>query len=290
MVNADFYMTFSQNYTVWRICVLTYKQKNGIIYTNQRTKRGVKAMNGENFIITKFNNIYTANNQKGRIIELKSRYCSCFIVTLYGSIRFSYDGGSIVADSTHPVFIPEGLSYTNECIEDTKSLIFNFHTLEKYRIPEVLSRVSHRLTEETYSSIEKDVISDTRESSMTILSELYSLASKLFSISEKLSSSDEIVKKATEFICSNYSANTLTVSVVARECFVSEIYLRKLFEKKLNTTPFKYLTEVRMTRARDLARERIPIKEIAGAVGFSDIYQFSRAYKKFYGFPPSETV
>lgn len=246
-------------------------------------------MNIENFIITKFNNIFTANNQKGKLFELKNRYCSCFIVTLCGSIKFTYDGGSVVADSTHPVFIPEGLSYINECLEDAKSLVFGFHTLDEYQFPSVLSGVSHRLAAEKYEAIEKALISDTPESTMLVLGELYSLAARLFSVAEKFSTGDIIIKKATEFIYSNYNAATLTVADVAGNFYVSEIYLRKLFDKKLRTTPFKFITKIRMTRARDLARERVPIKEIAAAVGFSDIYQFSRAYKKYYGYSPSET-
>ena len=243
-------------------------------------------MNSESFVITKFNNIYTALNQKGKIIELKSRHCACFIVTLRGSIRFTHSGGSIVADSTHPVFIPEGLSYINECLEDAHSLVFSFHTLDKYRFPWVLSAVSHSFAAERYEAIEKTLISEPSEKSMIRLSELYSLAAKLFSTTKKLSSADAVIRTATEFIHANYRDPALTVSAVAGHCFVSEIYLRKLFAKKLGTTPFRLITKTRMTRARDLARERIPIKEIATAVGFSDIYQFSRAYKKHFGYSP----
>ncbi len=247
-------------------------------------------MNVEDFVIIEFNNIYTANNQKGKLIELKNRHCSCFIVTLSGSIKFTYEGGSVVVDSTHPVFIPEGLSYINECLEDAQSLVFGFHTLDKYQFPFVLSHISHRLAEERYEAIEKALMSGAREKSMLVLGELYSLAALLFSASEKLSSGDVIIKKATEYIYSNYSDPTLTVSAVAEQCFVSEIYLRKLFGKKLGIAPFKFITEVRMSRAEGLARERIPVKEIAVSVGFSDIYQFSRAYKKYFGYPPSETI
>ena len=32
------------------------------------------------FVITEFSNIYEASNAKGKILELKNRYCSCFIV------------------------------------------------------------------------------------------------------------------------------------------------------------------------------------------------------------------
>lgn len=247
-------------------------------------------MKSENFIITDFNNIFTANDHKGKTIEIKNRYCSSFIVTLSGSIRFTYANGNIVADSDHPVFIPEGLTYKNECLEDAKSLVFNFHTLEKQEEPSVLSPVFHVFATEKYNEIEKVHLSNSPENQMVIFRELYSLAAKLFSTRQKLSAGNETINKATEYICLNYALSNLTVSQVARECFVSEIYLRKLFGEKLNITPFYYITKVRMTHARNLIQEKIPIKEVAGLVGYSDIYQFSRAYKKHFGYPPSATV
>ena len=137
-------------------------------------------MRCEELIITKFNNIFTANNQKGKLFELKNRYCACFIVPLDGSIKFTYGGGSIVADGSHPIFIPEGLSYTNECLEDAQSLVFSFHTLGQYQAPTVLSRVSHTFARETYEAIEKALISGARERSSVVLRELYSLAASLF--------------------------------------------------------------------------------------------------------------
>jgi len=252
--------------------------------------QGVINIKAENFIITDFNNIFTANDHKGKTIEIKNRYCSSFIVTLSGSIRFTYVNGNIVADSNHPVFIPEGLTYKNECLEDAKSLVFNFHTLEKQEEPSVLSSVFHVFATEKYKEIEKALLSNTPENKMVILCELYSLAAKLFSTQQKPSAGNATVNKAIEYICLNYGISSLSVSQVAQECFVSEIYLRKLFSEKLNTTPFSYITNIRMTRARNLIQEKIPIKEVAVLVGYNDIYQFSRAYKKHFGYPPSATV
>ena len=244
----------------------------------------------DDFIITEFKCIYTANDAVHRLLNLKNRYCSCFIVTLSGSIRFTYDGGSIVADTDHPVFIPEGLSYRNECLENAVSLVFNFHTRGKPAAPTVLSRISHQFATEKYREIEKAQLQNTAESKMTVLCELYSLASKLFATSGALSPADEVVKKATEHIAANYAKSTLTVAQIAHECFVSETYLRKLFVSKMNTTPSSYITKIRMDRAYHLAKEHLPVKEIAGLVGYADIYQFSRAYKKYFGCCPSRTV
>ena len=154
----------------------------------------------------------------------------------------------------------------------------------------MLSSISHRFASEKYERIEKALLSNTPQNKMIVFSELYELASALFASSDKLSSSDAILNKATEYIRTNYSLRELSVELVARECFVSEVYLRKIFAGKLNTTPFKYITDVRMKHARNLAREKLPINEISALVGYSDIYQFSRAYKKHFGYPPSETT
>ena len=112
----------------------------------------------QDFIITRFNNIYIANNQKGRILEQKNRQRSCFIIPLSGSIKLICNGETTVTDCQHPVFIPEGLTYTNVCIEEAKSLVFNFHTLKKYDAPVSLSKISPRLATEAYEAIEKAVV------------------------------------------------------------------------------------------------------------------------------------
>lgn len=243
-----------------------------------------------NFIITKFGNIIEANNTGGKTFELKNRYYSCFIVTLIGRIKFTYDGGCIVADSTHPVFIPEGLTYRNECLEDAKSLVFNYHTLEKYSTPSILAPISHRFAAEKYEEIEKALLIDTATNKMLVLGALYELAASLFTTQKASRSSDTVLNKATEYICSNYARHTLTVSQIASECFVSEIYLRKLFTQKLGIAPFSYIVGIRMSHARNLLREKLHVKEVARLVGYTDIYQFSRAYKKHFGYSPSETV
>ena len=120
------------------------------------------------------------------------------------------------------------------------------------------------------------------------MKELYAIASELFIKKETLSASDKVLTEAIEFMMANYHDSSLTVTKIAENSYISEIYLRKLFEKKYATTPFKMLTDIRMKKAYLLVKEKRPVKEIACEVGYSAIYQFSRAYKKYYGVSPSE--
>ena len=72
----------------------------------------------------------------------------------------------------------------------------------------------------------------------------------------------------------------------AASCCISTVYLNKLFHKELGVTPFFYIVQRRMAIARELLREHCSVGEVARLVGYGDIYQFSRAFKKHYGASP----
>ena len=54
----------------------------------------------ENFVITKFNSFYTSRDREGRKVWYVDRKYACFIITLQGKIRFSYEGGEVIARYT----------------------------------------------------------------------------------------------------------------------------------------------------------------------------------------------
>lgn len=67
-------------------------------------------------------------------------------------------------------------------------------------------------------------------------------------------------------------------------------YLCRLFRQKLNTTPHKYLTELRLQSAADALRTNTgsSISEVARLCGYSDPLYFSRMFKKRFGVSPRE--
>ncbi|MBQ4556971.1 MAG: helix-turn-helix transcriptional regulator [Clostridia bacterium] len=240
------------------------------------------------FVITKFINCFYARDPQGRKKEFENRRFACFIITLKGKISFTSGGNRIYSDTEHAVFLPQGFCYTNECIEDAESIVLNFSTGQLYDESVQLATVPPAVAREYYSSIKQASASLSAQGQMLVFRELYSLAHQLFQEKTKSSAADKILTDAIEYMMSNYYVSTLTVYQVASHCFVSEIYLRKLFAKKYDTTPFKMLTDIRMKKAYLLTKEKRPVKEIALEVGYSAVCQFSRAYKKYYGVPPSE--
>lgn len=69
-------------------------------------------------------------------------------------------------------------------------------------------------------------------------------------------------------------------------------YLRKLFQKEMGMTPLKYMTDLRMKKAKSMLAatwtREYSVAEVAESCGFSDALYFSRVFKKYYGCSPSE--
>jgi AraC-like DNA-binding protein len=69
---------------------------------------------------------------------------------------------------------------------------------------------------------------------------------------------------------------------------LSSSYLRSLFKAATGKTIIQYQNEIKISKARDLLQSGgINVTEVAHHTGFSDIYYFSRLFKKITGSPPS---
>ena len=74
---------------------------------------------------------------------------------------------------------------------------------------------------------------------------------------------------------------------VAAGCHVDSAYLCRLFKRFRRQTPFQYLQNLKMNRAVELLQNgNRSVKETAEEVGFSDPYNFSRAFKRIFGIAP----
>jgi AraC-like DNA-binding protein len=97
---------------------------------------------------------------------------------------------------------------------------------------------------------------------------------------------NEYMKIAMKRIHSNYSTGVY-ISDLAKECKISERYLRKLFSVHLESTPQEYCNNLRLIKSVELLADRnIPIKDIAYRIGYSTPQYFSRKFKEEYGFSP----
>lgn len=95
------------------------------------------------------------------------------------------------------------------------------------------------------------------------------------------------LKKAIGYIARHYSEQ-ITLDELSRYCTVSKQQMIRYFKASLNTTPLQYITEYRISRAKELLcnHSHLTIKEISAELGFENQHYFSRVFKKITGFSP----
>ncbi len=95
------------------------------------------------------------------------------------------------------------------------------------------------------------------------------------------------VKMAKEYMELNF-CNHLTVDEVAEYVHVSRAYLRNIFVESEGISTKQYLTGLRMQHADLLLKQTgQSITEIAQAVGYGDVFQFIKAFRKHFNMAPS---
>jgi AraC family transcriptional regulator len=64
-------------------------------------------------------------------------------------------------------------------------------------------------------------------------------------------------------------------------------HLLREFNKYFNVTPHKYLTQVRLQKARKLIGETdLKLADVIAEVGFEDLASFSKLFKNYFGKSP----
>ncbi|MBB5436800.1 MULTISPECIES: helix-turn-helix transcriptional regulator [Pedobacter] len=81
----------------------------------------------------------------------------------------------------------------------------------------------------------------------------------------------------------------LTLSGIAREAGINEFMLKKGFKELFGLTVFGYLNELKMNYARQMLLEsQCTVYEAAYTMGYNEPYNFSKAFKKHFGYLPGE--
>ncbi len=75
---------------------------------------------------------------------------------------------------------------------------------------------------------------------------------------------------------------------IAAQCRVTPIHLSRLFQRFSEIGSYQYLLHRKMRYAAGLLVDgNFQVKDVAERVGIPDPYQFSRTFKRVYGYPPS---
>jgi len=108
---------------------------------------------------------------------------------------------------------------------------------------------------------------------------------------QKTETKEEILSRlllGKDFIDSCYLLNP-DIKSIARECSMSEFHFYRCFKQVFGISPYQYILAKRLEYANELLNDtRLRVTAIARECSFRDVFTFSKAFKRKYGFSPSK--
>ena len=105
---------------------------------------------------------------------------------------------------------------------------------------------------------------------------------------ETKNSTFDYVDNALECIHSEYM-HDITVEEIAKRLNLDRTYFSVIFKRKVGVSPKQYLLNYRMNVAISLMNSNnASVSIIAHSVGYTDLYTFSKAFKRHFGISPTK--
>jgi AraC family transcriptional regulator len=96
------------------------------------------------------------------------------------------------------------------------------------------------------------------------------------------------MRRATELLEAHLDGN-IALQRVAEACGLSVSHFARAFKQSFGRPPYKWLTERRVARSRDLMMNyRLPLADIAARCGFADQSALNRSFKRIHGVSPGQ--
>ncbi len=217
-----------------------------------------------------------------------------------GNISILLDNRQYDLREGHIYLFPQNLKFElilND-ITEVDHTFFDFFTIpsikmntlieinpKNYTLIDSASKILFELAEryQTYPNMERNEYSDVIES---YLENMLFLVDKKFPISLI---QDTRINLALNYIHQNYNKE-ITLEDLLEITNLEKNYFIRLFKNSMNITPYQYIKKYRFNIALTLLKHKSSIDESAIAIGYSDASSFSHAFKKIYGFSPSQIV
>lgn len=237
------------------------------------------------FVITEIYEPFTVQSPRGKRLEQNGRKKCGISFCLGGQIQYLSDGACVESDDTCAVFLPRGANYTLIGKATGRFPLINFDCLG-----EVGNRVlAFPLSDPTACIRQFETIKDLfllQGTRAEIFAAFYRL---LQLVSGEKKPKNSRLQKAIDYVREHLTEPELSNRAVADALGISEVYLRKLFQRELNTTPKQYILGLRLAKAKHLlCHSGFTVTRISEECGFSCVYHFCRCFKNKVGCSPRE--
>ena len=176
----------------------------------------------------------------------------------------------------------ENAEYANMIYMSLLSVLFSYLVKQGRNIDDIFGKSFH-----PYSRINNEA---SYQRKREFICECYSKAIE-YQLLHQDTKSAQIAKQAKSYIEENYKNPELSIGDISRHLLVNQTYLRKMFKEEYRMTISDYITKYRMEIAKErIKKENCKLSYISYEVGFNDTSYFSKCFKKYFGYLPSDII
>ena len=237
--------------------------------------------------IVSANTIYSDKNASGKRIN---RHVWAIIIKYEGETEYLCNNRRFISNAQNMVLLPKGCSYEWKCLQAGHYCVVEFDSDQT--LNEILS-LSPLHMDKILNLMKKIEFERTRKEKtykLECMKDMYMILLQLLNTTPKSylpTDQKEKIQNVLDYIAQNYTQN-MKNDDLARLTPYSTVYFRKLFTLVTGMSPITYLHNLRITKAKEmLCSDYSSISEIAYSLGYADIYDFSRTFKKYAGVSPT---
>ena len=229
----------------------------------------------------------------------KDRPTHGLVFNLGCTSSYTFDNGEeLIVRSGDCLYLPRGSNYIAKHIDCAEGAINGVYAInflvsgEESSLPRVrkIKRQDEMLA--LFSRAAREWTKKSEGYYEECMSDLYRIIYRLKTEASQLSPTKSSIAKispAIAYIRENYTTDSIKIAHLADICGISEVALRKQFQKEFAISPAVYIRNMRIKYAKELMRNRdASIADVATLSGFNDISYFSREFKKAEGISPRE--
>jgi iron complex transport system substrate-binding protein len=196
-----------------------------------------------------------------------------------------------LSDIEHLIVLPKGCCYDWTCTKSRHFSIIEFESESTFNEPMSFSVKNG----ETILKMVKDLeYKRNFRKSVTEIESIRDTYSILLALMQAVSASylptekQQKIAPALEYISQHYTEN-ITNDALAAVVGTSAVYFRKLFTSIMGVSPITYARKLRIEKAKEILKSDYgTLSNVAISLGYLNLYDFSRDFKKHTGVAPSK--
>lgn len=242
-------------------------------------------------IINKINFVSTIYTEENTGAKRRNRQRWALVIKYEGETCYLSNGKEYISNINNIALLPKGCDYDWICTRSGHFSIVEFECEKTYHS---IFSFNVKDGEQYYKIIKKMEVARALKKAAYALDELrdmYGIIASLLKSAEATyihSSKKQKILPAIEYIAKNYNKHICN-DELSSVTGLSTVYFRKLFKEAMGVSPINYIFSVKMNKAQKMLNsDYSSITDIAYSLGYNNVYEFSRDFKKYAGISPSK--